>query len=146
MNYCIIINDFKSGGAQKATVDLINALLAKKIKLTVIALQDEINFDLPKKIHLEILQKKERKRGILGKYILASRLKKLWEKLNNDRRFDLTISRLQFTNEIVYISKIPRLSGIQTLKTMYCIYKFFDFSSNFLLFFRTMLIKRKLRN
>ena len=62
MNFCIIINDFKSGGAQKATVDLINALLAKKIKLTVIALQDEINFDLPKKIHLEILQKKERKK------------------------------------------------------------------------------------
>jgi heptosyltransferase III len=108
MNYCIIINDFKSGGAQKATVDLINALLAKKIKLTVIVLQDEINFDLPKEIHLEILQKKERKRGILGKYILASRLKKLWGKLNNDRRFDITISRLQFTNEIVYISKIPR--------------------------------------
>jgi ADP-heptose:LPS heptosyltransferase/glycosyltransferase involved in cell wall biosynthesis len=108
MNYCIIINDFKSGGAQKATVDLINALLAKKIKLTVIALQDEINFDLPQKIHLEILQKKERKRGILGKYVLAFRLKKLWEKLNNDRRFDLTISRLQFTNEIVHISKIPK--------------------------------------
>jgi ADP-heptose:LPS heptosyltransferase/glycosyltransferase involved in cell wall biosynthesis len=108
MNYCIIINDFKSGGAQKATVDLINALLAKKIKLTVIALQDEINFDLPQKIHLEILQKKERKRGIFGKYVLAFRLKKLWEKLNNDRRFDLTISRLQFTNEIVHISKIPR--------------------------------------
>ena len=50
MNYCIIINDFKSGGAQKATVDLINALLAKKIKLTVIVFENTIHFDLPKDI------------------------------------------------------------------------------------------------
>ncbi len=108
MNYCIIINDFKSGGAQKATVDLINALLAKKIKVTVIVFENIIHFDLPKEIDLKILGEKERKNGIFNKYFLASKLKKLWKELNKDKRFDLTISRLQYTNEIVYISKIPR--------------------------------------
>jgi ADP-heptose:LPS heptosyltransferase/glycosyltransferase involved in cell wall biosynthesis len=108
MNYCIIINDFKSGGAQKATVDLISALLAKKIKLTVIVFENIIHFDLPKGIDLEIIEKIERKNGIFNKYFLASKLKKLWGKLNKDKRFDLTISRLQYTNEIVHIAKIPR--------------------------------------
>jgi ADP-heptose:LPS heptosyltransferase len=108
MNYCIIINDFKSGGAQKATVDLINALLAKQIKITVILFENIIHFDLPKGIDLEILEKKERKNGIFNKYFIASKLKKSWGKLNKDGRFDLTISRLQYTNEIVYIAKIPR--------------------------------------
>ncbi len=108
MNYCIIINDFKSGGAQKATVDLINALLAKKIKVTVIVFENIIHFDLPKEIDLKILEKKERKNGIFNKYFLAPKLKKLWKELNKDKRFDLTISRLQYTNEIVYLSKIPR--------------------------------------
>jgi ADP-heptose:LPS heptosyltransferase/glycosyltransferase involved in cell wall biosynthesis len=108
MNYCIIINDFKSGGAQKATVDLINALLAKQIKITVILFENIIHFDLPKGIDLEIIEKKERTNGIFNKYFIALKLKKLWEKLNKDRRFDLTISRLQYTNEIVHIAKIPR--------------------------------------
>jgi glycosyltransferase involved in cell wall biosynthesis len=108
MNYCIIINDFKSGGAQKATVDLINALLAKKIKITVIVFENIIHFDLPKEINLKILEEKERKNGIFNKYFLASKLKKSWKELNKDKRFDITISRLQYTNEIVYISKIPR--------------------------------------
>ena len=108
MNYCIIINDFKSGGAQKATVDLISALLAKKIKLTVIVFENIIHFDLPKGIDLEILEKNKRKNGIFNKYFLASKLKKLWVKLNKDKRFDLTIARLQYTNEIVHIAKIPR--------------------------------------
>lgn len=107
MNYCIIINDFKSGGAQKATIDLIDALIAKKIKLTVIVFENNIDFELPKEIDLTIL-KKERKNGILNKYFLASKLKKIWGKLNKDKRFDLTISRLQYTNEIVFIAKIPK--------------------------------------
>lgn len=108
MNYCIIINDFKSGGAQKATLDLINALLAKKIKLSIIVFENKIDFDLPKEIDLVILEKKERKNGIFNKYFLAAKLKKIWGKLNKDKRFDLTISRLQYTNEIVYIAKIPK--------------------------------------
>ena len=102
MNYCIIINDFKSGGAQKATVDLISALLAKKIKITIIVFENIIQFDLPKGIDLEILEKDERKNGIFNKYFLASKLKKLWGKLNKDKRFDLTISRLQYTNAVSY--------------------------------------------
>ena len=108
MNYCIIINDFKSGGAQKATLDLINALIAKKIKLTVIVFENIMHFDLPKGIDLEILEQTKRKNGIFNKYFLALKLKKLWEKHNKDKRFDLTISRLQYTNEIVHITKIPR--------------------------------------
>ena len=80
MNYCIIINDFKSGGAQKATLDLINALIAKKIKLTVIVFENKIDFDLPKEIDLTILENKERKNGIFNKYFLAAKLKKIWGK------------------------------------------------------------------
>ena len=45
MNYCIIINDFKSGGAQKASLDLIKVLIAKKIKLTLIVFENKIDFD-----------------------------------------------------------------------------------------------------
>ena len=80
MNYCIIINDFKSGGAQKSSLDLINALVNKKIKVTLIVFENKIDFDLPEEIDLVILEKTERKNGIFNKYFLAEKLKKIWGK------------------------------------------------------------------
>ena len=107
MHYCIIITDLKAGGAQKATLDLVKALTANKNDVTLIIVRNEIDFELPKNISFYILENKNRLGGLFSKKITARKLKKLWNEINSSSRVSLTISRLQFTNELVFISKIP---------------------------------------
>ena len=108
MHYCLIINDFKAGGAQKANIDLIKGLVDYGHSVVIISFEDKIEFDIPTKIPLYYLQKKgEKRQGYIGKIILKKRLKKLWDKLNISKRFDATISRLQFSNEVTILAKIP---------------------------------------
>jgi ADP-heptose:LPS heptosyltransferase/glycosyltransferase involved in cell wall biosynthesis len=108
MHYCIIINDLKAGGAQKATLDLVKALTANKNDVTLIILRNEIDLEIPKNISLHILENEKYFSGLLGKALTARKLKKLWLEINSSSRVSLTISRLQFTNELVFISKIPK--------------------------------------
>ena len=107
MNYCIIINDLKAGGAQKATIDLIKGLDQIKIKTTLILLENIIKLEVPTSTKVLCIQNKGRLKGFFSKNILAKKLKKKWYAQNLETKFDLTISRLQYTNEIVHMAKIP---------------------------------------
>ena len=108
MHYCIIINDLRAGGAQKATLDLVKALSENNNDVSLILIRNEIQLELPKNISLHILKHGNRLTGLFSKEVTARKLKKLWVEINSLSRVSLTISRLQFTNEIVFISKIPK--------------------------------------
>ncbi len=108
MNYCLIINDFKAGGAQKANIDLIKGLINFGHSVTIIVVENKIELDIPIGIPIYFLQNKgERNQGYFGKISLKKKLKEIWNKLNASKRFDATISRLQFSNEITILAKIP---------------------------------------
>lgn len=107
MHYCIIINDLRAGGAQKATLDLVKALAENNNDVSLILIRNEIQLELPKNISMHILKHGNRLTGLFSKEVAARKLKKLWAEINSLSRVSLTISRLQFTNELVFISKIP---------------------------------------
>jgi ADP-heptose:LPS heptosyltransferase/glycosyltransferase involved in cell wall biosynthesis len=107
MHYCIIINDLNAGGAQKATLDLVKALTANNNDVSLILIRNEIQLELPKNISTHIMKGVNRLTGLFSKQVAARKLKKLWAEINSSSRVSLTISRLQSTNELVFISKIP---------------------------------------
>ena len=107
MHYCIIINDLRAGGAQKATLDLVKALSENNNDVSLILIRNEIQLELPKNISTHIMKHENRLTGLFSKEVAARKLKKLWVEINSLSRVSLTISRLQFTNELVFISKIP---------------------------------------
>ena len=108
MHYCLIINDFRAGGAQKANIDLIKGFISFGHSVTVIAVENRIELNIPIGVPIYFLQEIGKKtQGYFGKISLKNKLSREWHRLNKDKRFDTTISRLQFSNEITILAKIP---------------------------------------
>ena len=71
MHYCIIINDLRAGGAQKATLDLVKALSKNNNDVSLILIRNEIQLELPKNISLHILKHGNRLTGLFSKKVTA---------------------------------------------------------------------------
>lgn len=109
MNFALIITNLAGGGAEKSLLKLSTALLGRGHSVDLILLEETIEYNLPPGIIVHSLQAGlERSRnGIVGKRLLAAQLKKLYAKLTAERAFDVTISTLPFTDEVVHLAKIP---------------------------------------
>lgn len=108
MNICLIITNLSGGGAERACIDLGLALSENGHNITILLLENTISYDIPKALRIEILQKKgPYLHGYIGKRTLSIKLKKKWIELNKKINFDITISRLPFTNEVVKLANLP---------------------------------------
>lgn len=109
MNVCLIITNLSGGGAERATIDLSNALFYNGHRVTILLLEKIIAYKTPNHLILNSLQNKPPfLHGYIGKRVLARSLKKKWVELNEKFNFDLTISRLPFANEVVKLAHIPK--------------------------------------
>ena len=108
MNFCLVITNLTGGGAERSLLDLAEALKQTGNHVEIILFENKINYKLPKQTHVSIVDKSGFfKNGLIGKKILQIKFKKLWQKLNARFNFDMTISRLPFSNEILSKSNIP---------------------------------------
>lgn len=108
MNFCLVITNLTGGGAERSLLDLAEALKQEGNHVEIILFENKINYNLSKQTHISIVDKSGFfKNGLIGKKILQIKFKKLWQKLNAKFNFDMTISRLPFSNEIVSKSNIP---------------------------------------
>ncbi|CAM8387912.1 GT4_GT28_WabH-like domain containing protein [Candidatus Methylopumilus planktonicus] len=113
MNICIITTNMNAGGAQKATVELMNSFIKHGHQVTLILLENEIVFTIPKEVTIyKIQEKSPYLRGWIHKRFLAKKLYRIWCAVEKKNRFDLVLSRLPFTNEIVNLAKIPEVISI----------------------------------
>lgn len=108
MNFCLVITNLAGGGAERATLDLAQALLAAEHHVDLILLENFKTYDVPTNVKIHLLQENQTRygHGWFAKRFLVARFKNLWKKLNQKTPFDLTISRLPFCNEIVSISRV----------------------------------------
>ena len=109
MNFCLVITNLSGGGAERAMLDLAQALITSGHCVDLVLLENFKLYDVPDNVAVHILQKRPGKsgHGWIAKRIIAIRFNYLWKKLNRQNHFDLTISRLPFCNEIVRLSRIP---------------------------------------
>jgi len=99
MNFCLVITNLTGGGAERSLLDLAEALKQAGNHVEIILFENKINYKLPKQTHVSIVDKSGFfKNGLIGKKILQIKFKKLWQKLNARFNFDMTISRLPFSN------------------------------------------------
>ncbi|MBG7602694.1 MAG: glycosyltransferase [Gammaproteobacteria bacterium] len=108
MKFALIITNLAGGGAEKAILKLANALLKRSHTVHLILFEEIIEYNIPKGVILHTLRKgsKGAPKGVLGKLFLAKKLKKVYGNLDNHHNFDVTISTLPFTDEIVYRANI----------------------------------------
>jgi glycosyltransferase involved in cell wall biosynthesis len=111
MNFALIITNLAGGGAEKSLLKLSTALLDRGHSVHLILLEDTIEYNLPTGIVVHALQTDLTKgrNGVVGKRLLAAKLKKLHAKLSAGRAFDVTISTLPFTDEVVDLAGIPNV-------------------------------------
>ncbi len=111
MKFALIITNLAGGGAEKAILKLANALVNRSHSVHLILFEEVIEYDIPTGVKLHTLWKNSKRapKGVLGKLLLAKRLKKVYANLDKQHHFDVVISTLPFTDEIVHLAKIDNV-------------------------------------
>jgi glycosyltransferase involved in cell wall biosynthesis len=105
MRVLLIISDLRGGGAQRVTITLARGLAGRGHEVHIVLFQRRIDYEVPDNVALHALAADERMRsGWLGKRILAWRLRQ-WSRAAG--HFDLTVSSLPFTSEVVDLARLP---------------------------------------
>ena len=108
MKFALIITNLAGGGAEKAILKLANTLVNRSHSVHLILFEEIIEYDIPAGVKLHTLWKDSKRapKGVLGKLLLAKRLKKVYASLDKHNSFDVVISTLPFTDEVVHLAKI----------------------------------------
>lgn len=108
MNIAIVITNLRGGGAEKAMIRLASALLNREHNVRLILLEHKIEHEVPAHIHIHTFTSPgtSMRKGIMGKYWAAYKLKKLLKNINWLSNC-LIVSTLPFADEVVALAKIP---------------------------------------
>lgn len=111
MKFALVITNLRGGGAEKAMLKFA-ALLAKRGHEThLVLLEHCVEYSLPVDVRLSVLTRpgQEASKGLVGKYRLAWRLKRLMTTLAGTQPFDLILSTLPFADEVCKLARLPCL-------------------------------------
>ncbi|MCX7897678.1 MAG: glycosyltransferase [Rhodocyclaceae bacterium] len=104
MKFAFILPTLAGGGAEKAVLKIAAGLSAKGHEARLILLGEHLEHMPPPGLMIQPLAKKLM-RGSLGKFLLASRLRRM---LAHD--VDLVVSTLPFADEVAALARLPRHS------------------------------------
>lgn len=109
MKFAFILPDLAGGGAEKAVGKLARGLIERGHLVHVILLAAGGSQTLPDACAVHTLGERLA-RGLLGKWRLAARLRRLFDRLRRDggNEFDLIVSSLPFADEIARRAGLPR--------------------------------------
>lgn len=100
----LIITNLRGGGAEKAILKLAKLLGERGVEVHLVLLEDIIEYPTVGPFKLHILR--AARKGYIGKYLTAWRLRKLFKRLGS---FECIISTLPFADEVANLAKLPRL-------------------------------------
>lgn len=108
MNIAIVITNLRGGGAEKAMIRLASALSKRGHQVRLILLEHKIEHKVPDELFFHTLTSPgtSMRKGVMGKYWAAYKLRKLFKNLNWLSNC-LTISTLPFTDEVVSLARLP---------------------------------------
>lgn len=111
MKIVFITTNLRGGGAEKAVVKLASLLAQRSHEVHVILLENIVEHDLDPAFTLHALSPlgRARSKGMLGKYLAAARLRRLFRRLQQSAPFDLVVSTLPYADEVVAIARLPRV-------------------------------------
>ena len=111
MKALLITSNLEGGGAQKAMLKLAKGLTERGHDVTVLVLERRIEHSLPPGLKLESLLPAgiALSAGWLGKRMLAWRLRRWFRHATQSSGFNLIISTLPLTDEVVRLARLPRV-------------------------------------
>jgi len=111
MKFGLITTNLRGGGAEKAMLKLSALLAGQGHETHLLILEHRVEHDLPQGITVTALTSpgQTASKGMLGKYLLAWRLRLCVKKLAGDTPFDLIVSTLPFADEISRLARLPKL-------------------------------------
>ena len=135
----MIIDSLGAGGAEKVILNLSRTLIQDGHNVSIIIIQDRIEYDIDFDISIYSLNFK--KKTLHPNYLVfAYKLRKLINQLeSDDRPFDLIVSHLQISHRLVSLARIPFV--------YYCIHS--SLSPGYIYnrkYLRRYLKRRKLKN
>ena len=103
----MIIDSLGAGGAEKVILNLSRTLIIKGHDVSIIIIQNRIDYDID--FDIPIYSLNFRKKKLQPNYLIfAYKLRKLINQLeSNDQPFDLIVSHLQVSHRLVSLARIP---------------------------------------
>lgn len=104
MKFAFIITNLSGGGAEKAILKTAHALFEHGHNVSIITLENRVDYDLPLGIHWHSIVQagKPMRKGWLGKRLLAWRLRQYVARLVPD----VVVSTLPFADEVAHLAKL----------------------------------------
>ena len=106
-----VTTNLRGGGAEKAVIKLASALGAAGHTVHVILLEHIIEHAPTGKFFLHALTPPQQAayKGFIGKHLTARKLRHQIASLTQDAPFDLIVSTLPFSDEVVALARLPRV-------------------------------------
>lgn len=110
MKFALIITNLSGGGAEKVFLKICAGLVARGHDLHLILLENIIVHKVPVGVQVHSFTGAGHKvrKGLLGKWLAALRLRRLVKQLQAAQPFDLIISTLPFADEVAIRANLPR--------------------------------------
>lgn len=111
MRILFVIANLEGGGAQRAILNVAKGLAARGHEAHVALLEHRIDYPVPDTIEVHAIRAPGERLvgGWFGKWRAAAKLRRLHRKLTKDAPFDITLSSLPFTDEVVKRAGLPRV-------------------------------------
>ena len=111
MKMALVTTNLRGGGAEKVFLRIAGLLARRGHEVHLLLLEHLIEHELVPGVRVHALTPPGRPcpKGLLGKRLVAWRLRRLYARLARERAFDATISTLPFADEVAAIARLPRL-------------------------------------
>ncbi|MDU5107879.1 glycosyltransferase [Clostridium sp.] len=120
-NILLIANSLGKGGAERVIANIANKMIEYNHQVTIILFDNEIDYELNKKINIINLDTKKYNR-ILSVIISVFKLNRVIDSLNRNEEIDLMTSHLPFSDFICRLSKYSK-NNFYVIHGVYSMYE-----------------------
>ncbi len=105
MKFLFVITNLRGGGAEKAVLKTMTALLAQGVQVFLVTLESRVDYDMLRGLECHTLTGNQQKmaKGWLGKRLLARKLRQYAGQIKPD----VVVSTLPFADEVTHLAGLP---------------------------------------
>jgi glycosyltransferase involved in cell wall biosynthesis len=110
LKFGFVLTNLTGGGAEKAVLKIGAGLAQRHHDVHIVLLEHVVEHAVPQGVSVHTVTRPgvRLRKGAVGKWLAAWRLRELVRRLNRERPFDLIVSTLPFADEVTVRADLPR--------------------------------------
>jgi glycosyltransferase involved in cell wall biosynthesis len=110
LKFGFVLTNLTGGGAEKAVLKIGAGLAQRHHDVHIVLLEHVVEHAVPQGVSVHTVTRPgvRLRKGAVGKWLAAWRLRELVRRLNRERPFDLIVSTLPFADEVAVRADLPR--------------------------------------